>query len=1218
MPSALEQVLAEYLRAVERGDKPNQAEWLAKYPEFAESLREFFANRDQMDRLAKPLDPSVPAYDKSTLIRVEAEQVGACIGPYTLVQKLGEGGMGEVWVAKQSEPVKRKVALKLIKRGMDSKDVLARFEQERQALAMMDHPNIAKVFDGGVVGEGTRGWRLGAREPQEGQPSLTASPQPLAPLHGQPYFVMELVNGLPLTKFCDEARLTPRQRMELFIPVCQAVQHAHQKGIVHRDLKPSNILVTMYDGQPVPKVIDFGVAKALGGKLTDESMATQFGAVVGTFEYMSPEQAGFSGQDIDTRADIYSLGVILYELLTGLRPIDGQRLRKAALTEMIRILQEEEPSKPSTRLSSDASLPSLAALRQTDPKRLTALLRGELDWVVMKCLEKSRDRRYETVNGLARDLQHYLADEPVEARPPSFKYRAGKFLRRHKGPVLAASLVLLVLIGGVIGTTWGFVREATQRKIAETNEGKANDAAIQERLAKEKAVAAAVEERKQRDRADANAKTARRHLYAAHLNIAKSAWDAGRTRQTEDVLSLYRPVAGQPSDAEDLRGFEWHYLDRLCHAELFTLSGHTERVSSVVFSPDGSKIASTSGDFRDTSKPGEVKVWDATSGRVLLTLRGHTLGISNVVFSPDGKRLASAGKDGTVKIWDASTGVKLFTIPAKFAMLHQVAFSPDGRRLATAGWNGFVLVHDASTGEELLSLSGHASHVNCLAFSPNGKLLATAGTDQVIKFWDAATGQSIRTLKGHTSPIYCVEFSPDGRQLVSAGLERIIRLWDVEHGTGSINLIGHTGAVMGLAISEDGQRLASGDTDGKVKVWRMTGGAALLTLQGHVSEITDVAFSPDGRRIASSSLDQTIRVWDSRTGQDLDSLRGHAGGISHVEFSPDGERLVSASGDETVKIWNVPTSQLLHSWSSNGIPMRAATFSPDGKRIAAGSGSDLLAGDVSVWDAATFQELLTLKGHSLAVNSLAFSHDGQRLVSGSNDGTAKIWDAIAGQATLELKGHGNYVNAVAIRPDGNQIATASYDQTIKLWNVTTGQETITLKGHTATVTSVAYFEDGQRLASSSHDGTIRLWMAASGREALVLRGHSGRVWCVAISPDGQRLASASDDRTIRIWDVVSGQELLTLRTSLGGAMWVAFSPDGNRLAAADGDQSIKLWDARPRTPELNVERQAMSLIRALRSKPITKPALLDAIQTDTTITEAVRQRAIPFANDSPD
>jgi tetratricopeptide (TPR) repeat protein len=340
-------------------------------------------------------------------------------GRYVLEQKLGEGGMGEVWVARQTEPVKRKVALKLIKAGMDSKAVLARFEAERQALALMDHPHIAKVLDGGLTPD------------------------------RRPFFVMELVNGTPLTKFCDQARLGIRARLELFVPICLAVQHAHQKGIIHRDLKPANILVALADGKPLPKVIDFGVAKATGGKLTDESLATQFGAVVGTLEYMSPEQAGLSGTDIDTRADIYSLGVVLYELLTGLRPFDSKRLRSAPLAERARMIQEEEPSRPSARLATAEALPSLAAVRQAEPRRLMAALRGELDWVVMKCLEKQRERRYETANGLARDVQRYLADEVVEARPPSAGYRLRKYVRRNKGAVLAAGLVLLALLGGL-------------------------------------------------------------------------------------------------------------------------------------------------------------------------------------------------------------------------------------------------------------------------------------------------------------------------------------------------------------------------------------------------------------------------------------------------------------------------------------------------------------------------------------------------------------------------------------------------------------------------------------------------------------------------------------------------------------------------------------------------------------------------------------------------
>ncbi len=483
-------------------------------------------------------------------------------GRYALLEKIGEGGMGEVWVAKQTEPVKRKVALKLIKTGMDSRAVLQRFEQERQALAMMDHPNIAKVLDGG----------------------LTPS--------GQPFFVMELVSGLPLTRFCDEARLKTEERLELFVRICQAVQHAHQKGIVHRDLKPANILVTIVDGKPIPKVIDFGVAKAVAGRLTDESMSTQFGAVIGTLEYMSPEQASFSGIDIDTRADIYSLGVILYELLTGLRPIDGRRLRNAALTEMIRIIREEEPSKPSTRLSTDESLPSIAALRQIEPRKLTALLRGELDWVVMKCLEKHRERRYETANALGRDVQRYLADETVEARPPSAGYRLSKFLRRNKGPVLAASLVVLALVGGIVGTTVGMLRadraraaEARQRGIAEVNEAKALLAAEAERKAKDREAEQRAKAEKARDRTRQALDAMTSSVTGDSLTTQKEISDEQKKFLTE-VLSYYQEFAGEKADDEPSRARTAKAAYRVGHIE-YRLGRTAEALAAIRLAVDG-------------------------------------------------------------------------------------------------------------------------------------------------------------------------------------------------------------------------------------------------------------------------------------------------------------------------------------------------------------------------------------------------------------------------------------------------------------------------------------------------------------------------------------------------------------------------------------------------------------------------------------------------------
>jgi eukaryotic-like serine/threonine-protein kinase len=387
---------------------------------------------------------------KQSFETMSSFEVPQTYGPYRLIEEIGFGGMGSVWRAEQSEPIRREVALKIIKAGMDTKAVIARFENERQALAMMDHPNIAKVLDAGVT------------------PT------------GQPFFVMELVKGLPLTKFADEAKLTTNERLELFVLICNAIQHAHQKGIVHRDLKPANILVTSIDGRPVPKVIDFGVAKAIGGNLLDESIETQFGAVIGTLEYMSPEQAGYAGVDIDTRADIYSLGVVLYELLTGLRPIDRTRLKAAGIGEMIRVIKEDEPSKPSTRLSTNEALPSLAATRRIDPRKLTALLKGELDWVIMKCLEKSRDRRYETANGLGRDIQRFLAGETIEARPASTSYRLSKFVRRNKGLVIATSLVTLTLLAGILGTSLGMLEANHQRNRAEEKAEEADKARIEE------------------------------------------------------------------------------------------------------------------------------------------------------------------------------------------------------------------------------------------------------------------------------------------------------------------------------------------------------------------------------------------------------------------------------------------------------------------------------------------------------------------------------------------------------------------------------------------------------------------------------------------------------------------------------------------------------------------------------------------------------------------
>src|SRR3954463_7717298 len=409
-----------FIEALEKGSPPDRAALLDHACHADGALRgrveQLLAEHDRQGSFI--LD-KVPADLIGTADHFFSEHAGSVIGPYKLLQQIGEGGMGVVFMATQTEPIQRTVAIKIIKPGMDTRQVIARFEAERQAVAMMDHPKIAKVLDAGTTDS------------------------------DRPYFVMELVKGVPITKYCDDKHLPIRDRLELFIEVCQAVQHAHQKGIIHRDIKPNNVLVAEYDNRAIPKVIDFGVAKATAQKLTEHTLFTEFGQVVGTMEYMSPEQSKFNQLDIDTRSDIYSLGVLLYELLAGSTPFEGKRLKEAAFDEMLRIIREEEPPKPSTRVSSIDTLPSVAANRHTEPARLSKDVRGELDWIVMKALEKDRNRRYETASGFAADIERHLHGEPVEAGPPSAVYRFRKFARRNRTGLATAALFLffLVLLG---------------------------------------------------------------------------------------------------------------------------------------------------------------------------------------------------------------------------------------------------------------------------------------------------------------------------------------------------------------------------------------------------------------------------------------------------------------------------------------------------------------------------------------------------------------------------------------------------------------------------------------------------------------------------------------------------------------------------------------------------------------------------------------------------
>jgi serine/threonine protein kinase/tetratricopeptide (TPR) repeat protein len=525
----------EFATRLRRGEDPQVEECIERHPTLAERIRKIFQ--------------SVALMEQSRTIDMAGatESVGATIGRYKLLERIGEGGFGVVYMAEQLTPVRRKVALKVLKPGMDTRQVLARFEAERQALAIMDHANIARVLDAGATDS------------------------------GRPYFVMELIKGEPITNYCDEHQLTPRERLALFAHVCQAVQHAHQKGIIHRDIKPSNVLVMQHDTTPLVKVIDFGVAKALGQELTEKTLFTGFAQLVGTPLYMSPEQAGESSLDVDTRSDIYSLGVLLYELLTGTTPFDKERFKQAAHNEIFRIIREEEPPKPSTRLSKSETLPSISAQRQMEPTKLTKLVRGDLDWIVMKALEKERTRRYETAIEMARDIDRYLHDEPVEACPPSVRYRLRKFLSRNKGPVAAVGIVLLALVAGIVGTTWGLVR--AERALArEAQQAEA------ERQAKQEALAAAEAEKEAKQTAQTREAEARAVLDFVTNRIFAAArpegveGGLGRDVTLREALnavlpSLENAFKDQPLIEAKLRmtlGLSYYFLgdDKVAHDQL--------------------------------------------------------------------------------------------------------------------------------------------------------------------------------------------------------------------------------------------------------------------------------------------------------------------------------------------------------------------------------------------------------------------------------------------------------------------------------------------------------------------------------------------------------------------------------------------------------------------------------------------------------------------------
>jgi WD40 repeat protein/tRNA A-37 threonylcarbamoyl transferase component Bud32 len=1056
--------------------------------------------------LAKPAGPVSPT---GTHLVPITEKAGDKIGRYKLLQQIGEGGCGVVYMADQEEPVRRRVALKVIKLGMDTKSVVARFEAERQALAIMDHPNIARVLDAGATET------------------------------GRPYFVMELVRGVRITEFCDQQKLSTRARLELFMQVCSAIQHAHQKGIIHRDLKPSNVLVTIIDGVPVPKVIDFGIAKATNQQsLTDKTLFTAFEQFIGTPAYMSPEQAEMSGVDIDTRSDIYSLGVLLYELLTSQPPFDAGELVRSGLDGIRRTLRDQEPPKPSTRLNTLAhgELTTVARARHTEAPKLVHLVRGDLDWVVMKCLEKDRARRYETANALAADIQRHLTNEPVVARPPSAVYRLSRLARRNKLAFAAAGAVTVALLLGLIIASWQAVR--------------ATRAEQQARLAERAERAFSEQARADRDRAsraesDAQGKAliakdawaaARRNAYAAEINVALQALEENNLGRARDLLDRQRPKAGE----EDLRGFEWRYLWQLCQGdELETF--HEDAAHGAAFSPDGKWFACSGG---------KISVRETASRKLVARLGSPS---SSLSFSPTAKLLAST-TDFATKLWDTETWQEVRSLPDT---TFGCRFSPDGRWLVTGMAQGWRL-WNTQTWQPAGDCAGKPPTWHgrsALAFSPDGQFLVTGDSDVFeivdhLRVWRLPGLEELPPIRfggfaGGIPPI-SVAFSADGKQLIVGHWTGQIVVWEFASRKVLSTLYEHTGSVTAIALSADGKSFATTSTDRTVIIWDAATYKPLVRQRGHVGEVWAGAMSPDGTTVVSCSADDTTKLWSTGTRHNDTILDGP--GIL-MGFLGGGRQLVSLSTN-SVCLWtpengariDFPAPPSLR--TIKGLSGKPYDIKPTEPFYAVGRGD----GSVELWPMTVDAKAATWPAHDKEVAAVAFSADGKQLATSSANGEVKIWDSATRRETVRIEPVGRRLFRLGFSPDGRTLAGAGASSRIWVWDVATGRQVVELGDHGYAVPALAFSPDGKLLATAAMPtDEAHLWELPSGQLLATLKGHVQGVIAVAFSPDGKTLATASHDRKVKLWNVATRQELATFPFA-AHLLSARFSPDGRALA----------------------------------------------------------------------
>jgi eukaryotic-like serine/threonine-protein kinase len=1056
------------------------------------------------------------------------EAEGQVIGRYKLLEVIGEGGFGTVWMAQQEEPLRRRVALKILKAGMDTRQVVMRFEAERQALAMMDHTSIARVFDGGATDT------------------------------GRPYFVMELVRGVPITEFCDARKLTTNQRVALFIPVCQAIQHAHQKGVIHRDLKPSNILVTDEDGEPLPKVVDFGIAKATDTPLTEKTVFTRFNQIIGTPAYMSPEQAGLGGLDVDSRTDVYSLGVLLYELLTGAPPFDACKLPDV----LLRAIREAEPPKPSTRLStlSREELAVVAARRKEPLDQLNRTVKGDLDWIILKALEKDRNRRYETASAFASDLNRFLQGEPVTAAPPSVAYQLTKFAKKHRHVLATLFAFVFILITGIVATTTQAVRAT--------------------RLAKS--------ETAQRAMADRLRAEQRELLYASQMAVCSRALDFGQVQKARQILEEQRPGLGLP----DLRGWEWrHFWAMTRPMELDVLERQPSYVSAIAYSSDGRLLALGYGG------DGGIRLYDAKDNRLLADERIGLGTIGTLAFTPSGDGLyaglrstnfvlldsatlniqhhfvghrqpiaavipditgdilvSAAGNfyaqeaEAETFIWNARERKILFKLSLGPGTAILPRLSASGRYLSRGlNQGGMVEVWDLRERRKLVEFKAHQNFTHATAFSPDETMLATTGDNGFVRLWNWRKRQEIATLGRHTAPGSDIVFSPNGRRIVTSSLDSTVRIWDVAEQREQAVLLGHRGGIHRVAFSPDGSRIASaGGADYSVRFWsaESRGPAGKATLLDAATPSSATAqFTPDGQEYCLLRVtpegSSSLKVWRTEPSRDgsyelLSSFRSP----ETLAMTLSGTNLVLlVAGKSEIVVQELISGRELQRMKSPVPLLGPVTASRDGRWLAAFA----MTNHVVVWDAQTGMPAAVFQ---LPNTAGATRITGRRALLLSPDGT-KLWVVFPGAANvvcvdwkalnvlISLEGHTRAVLALASSPDGTIIATGSADMTARLWDAATGAHIAVLHGENGGVTVLSFSPDGLTLATGYFDGPIKLWSVRAKTELAPFYAHNSIVHSILFSPepDARTLASVGEDGTARVWRAPSLEQIdLAIRT----------------------------------------------------------------------------------------